>query len=56
MIDLLFRCCLDTEGEYVDPEIHGIPALYRGGESECGFDVRQIVVPAKPRVTKRSRA
>jgi hypothetical protein len=30
--------------------------LYRGIESECGFDVRQIIVQAKPRVTKRSRA
>jgi hypothetical protein len=30
--------------------------LYRGFESECGFDVRQIIVKAKPRVTKRSRA
>jgi hypothetical protein len=30
--------------------------LYRGFESECGFDVRQIIVPAKPRVTKRSRS
>lgn len=26
MIDLLFQCCLDPAGEYVDPEIHGIPA------------------------------
>lgn len=29
--------------------------LYRGIESECGFDVRQIIVKAKPRVTKRTK-
>lgn len=29
--------------------------LYRGFESECGFDVRQLIVKAKPRITKRSR-
>jgi hypothetical protein len=28
--------------------------LYRGFESECGFDVRQIIVSAKRRVTKRA--
>jgi len=30
--------------------------ISRGFMSECGFDVRQIIVKAKPRVTKRSRA